>query len=42
MLAKTQFPDMVDKVSSALTPMVATARSVKQRMPDPRLIFGGP
>lgn len=42
MLAKTQFPDMVDKVSSALTPMVATARSVKQRMPDARVIFVGP
>lgn len=42
MLAKTQFPEMIDKVSSALTPMVATARSVKQRMPNARVVFIGP
>jgi len=42
MLAKTQFPEMIDKVSSALTPMVATARSIKQKMPDSRVVFIGP
>lgn len=42
MLAKTQFPEMIDKVSSALTPMVATARSVKQKMPNARVVFIGP
>ena len=30
MLAKKQFPDMVDQVSQELTPMVATARTIKQ------------
>ncbi len=42
MLAKTQFPEMIDKVSSALTPMVATARSIKQKMPNARVVFIGP
>ena len=42
MLAKTQFPEMIDSVSSALTPMVATARSIKQKMPEARVVFIGP
>lgn len=42
MLAKKQFPQMIDKVSSALTPMVATARSIKQKNPDARVVFIGP
>ena len=42
MLAKTQFPEMIDRVSSALTPMVATARSIKQKMPSSRVVFIGP
>ena len=42
MLAKKQFPEMIDKVSSALTPMVATARSIKQKLPDARVVFIGP
>ncbi len=42
MLAKTQFPEMIGRVSSALTPMVATARSVKQKMPRARVVFIGP
>ncbi len=42
MLAKTQFPEMIDKVSSALTPMVATSRSIKQKMPTARVVFIGP
>lgn len=42
MLAKTQFPDMIDSVSSELTPMVATARSIKQKHPDAKVVFIGP
>lgn len=42
MLAKTQFPEMINRVSSALTPMVATARSVKQKRPRSRVVFIGP
>lgn len=42
MLAKTQFPDLVDKVSSALTPMVATSRTIKQNRPNARVVFIGP
>lgn len=42
MLAKKQFPVMIDQVSNALTPMVATARSIKQKNPDARVVFIGP
>lgn len=42
MLAKKQFPVMIDEVSSALTPMVATARSIKQKNPNARVVFVGP
>ncbi len=42
MLAKKQFPVMIDQVSSALTPMVATARSIKQKNPEARVVFIGP
>ncbi len=42
MLAKKQFPEMIDSVSSALTPMVATARKIKQKMPDAHVVFIGP
>ncbi len=42
MLAKTQFPQMIDKVSQSLTPMVATARRIKQRTPQARVVFIGP
>ncbi len=41
-LAKKQFPEMIDKVSSALTPMVATARTIKQNNPNARVVFIGP
>ncbi len=34
MLAKIYFPDLVDQVSQELTPMVATARSIKKKHPD--------
>ena len=42
MLAKKQFPQMIDKVSQSLTPMVATARRIKQRTPNARVVFIGP
>lgn len=42
MLAKTQFPAMIDQVSQELTPMVATARTIKQEHPNARVVFIGP
>ncbi|MEG1291854.1 MAG: 4Fe-4S dicluster domain-containing protein, partial [Lachnospiraceae bacterium] len=42
MLAKTQFPDMIESVSSELTPMVATARSIKKKYPNAKVVFIGP
>ena len=42
MLAKNQFPDIYDKISNELTPMVATARSIKQKNPEVRVVFIGP
>lgn len=42
MLAKTQFPDMIESVSSELTPMVATARSIKKKNPNAHVVFIGP
>ena len=34
MLAKKFFPETIDKISNALTPMVATARVIKKEHPD--------
>lgn len=42
MLAKKQFPQMIDSVSNALTPMVATARRVKAENSDAKIVFIGP
>lgn len=42
MLAKRTLNDLADTVSSALTPMVATARTIKQRRPNARVVFIGP
>lgn len=42
MLAKRTLPDMAETVSSALTPMVATARTIKQRHPEAKIVFVGP
>ena len=42
MLVKKQFPDLVSEVSQELTPMVATARSIKVKSPDARVVFIGP
>lgn len=41
-LAKNTLPDMVENVSSALTPMVATARTIKQTKPNAKIVFIGP
>ena len=42
MLAKKQFPQLIGQVSQALTPMVATARRIKQKSPQARVVFIGP
>lgn len=42
MLAKTQFQDLERSVSMELTPMVATARSIKKKHPDAKVVFIGP
>lgn len=42
MMAKKFFPDMIDNISQELTPMVATARKVKQEHPDAKVVFIGP
>ena len=42
MMAKKFFPDMIDNISQELTPMVATARKVKQEHPDAKVVFVGP
>lgn len=42
MLAKTQFPEMIESVSRELTPMVATARSIKHQDLEAKVVFIGP
>ena len=42
MLAKKYFPDLIDEVSQELTPMVATARTIKQKHPEAKVVFIGP
>ena len=42
MLAKRYFPETVDKISNTLTPMVATARTIKKKYPESRVVFVGP
>lgn len=42
MMAKKYFPAMIDNISQELTPMVATARKVKQEHPDCKVVFIGP
>ena len=41
-LIKNQFPDLAGEVSRELTPMVATARSIKMNNPNARVVFIGP
>ena len=41
-MAKNLFPETIDKISNALTPMVATARIIKAEHPDASVVFIGP
>lgn len=41
-LVKKYFPDLASEVSQELTPMVATARSIKANRPNARVVFIGP
>lgn len=41
-MAKQDFPDYADNISMALTPMVLTARLLKQNEPDAKICFIGP
>ena len=41
-LVKKYFPDLASEVSEELTPMVATARSIKANRPNARVVFIGP
>ena len=42
MLAKKFFPETIDNISNSLTPMVATARKIKEDYPDALVVFIGP
>ncbi len=41
-MAKTEFPEFKDNISMALTPMVLTARLVKKKYPNCKVVFIGP
>ncbi|MGL5258674.1 MAG: 4Fe-4S dicluster domain-containing protein [Lachnospiraceae bacterium] len=41
-MAKKLFPETIDKISNALTPMVATARKIKEEHPEASVVFIGP
>lgn len=41
-MAKSLFPETIDKISNELTPMVATARIIKEEHPDAQVVFIGP
>lgn len=42
MLAKKYFPETIESISQELTPMVATARSIKKKHPGAKVVFIGP
>ena len=42
MMAKKMFPEQAKCISMALTPMVLTARLIKQKEPDCKIVFVGP
>ena len=42
MMAKTAFPDLAKNISMTMTPMVFTARMMKQKDPEARMCFIGP
>lgn len=41
-MAKKQFPEFKDNISMAMTPMVFTARFIKQAFPEAKVVFIGP
>ncbi len=41
-MAKSFFPEIADCVSTGLTPMVVTARMIKEEHPDAKVVFIGP
>ena len=41
-MAKKLFPETISSISNELTPMVATARYIKEREPDSLIVFIGP
>ncbi len=41
-MAKRDFPDMAENISGELTPMVGTARIIKQQHPNAKICFIGP
>lgn len=41
-MAKTAFPEIAECVSGSLTPMVSTARMIKEQHPDAKVVFIGP
>ncbi len=41
-MVKKNFPDQAECISMALTPMVLTARLIKQKEPDCKIVFVGP
>lgn len=41
-MAKKLFPELADKISMALTPMVLTGRLIKRQHPDCKVVFIGP
>ena len=42
MMAKKEFPEFKSYISMALTPMVLTARLIKEKHPNSRVVFVGP
>lgn len=42
MMAKKLFPETIESISNELTPMVATARYIKERHPSAHVVFIGP
>ena len=42
MMAKQQFPEIAHCISDSMTPMVATARIIKEKHPNARVVFIGP
>ncbi len=41
-MAKKEFPEFKENISMALTPMVLTARLIKKKHPDCKIVFVGP